>query len=90
MSCPKKLGKNTRQEFKFTRCTNNLVINVTSGIDFVLDLLKKERMLADLTELHQFISESRECISLAINVVRSGCRKLRSKREPTSLHDPRD
>lgn len=75
MAGPEKLGKNARQEFEFPRGTDNLVVDVTSGIYLVLDLFKEEGMLTDLTELHQLIGKPRECIPLAINAAGSECQK---------------
>jgi hypothetical protein len=65
MVCGEEFGKNAMKQLKFTRRSYEPVIDQTAGIDIVFDTFKQERMLANFTELHQFISKACECITFA-------------------------
>jgi hypothetical protein len=60
-----KFGEDARQQLEFSRGPDELVVDESTGVDFVFNLLEQERVLADLAKLHKLVRETRERIPFA-------------------------
>ena len=40
MTSDEEFGKDAVQEFNFSRCSNNFFVNVSTGVDLILDTLE--------------------------------------------------
>lgn len=69
VTCSKEFGENTRQELKFAGGPNELVVNETTRVHLILHALEQERVLADLPELHQLITQPLYTTGFPIRVV---------------------
>ena len=52
------LRKDTREQLDLARRPNDEVVDVTTGVDIIFDTLEQERMLADLSQLHERVIET--------------------------------
>jgi hypothetical protein len=51
------LGEDARQKLEFTGGTDELVIDETAGVDLILHTVEQERVLADLSKLHELVTQ---------------------------------
>ena len=58
MTRSKEFGQDTVQQFNLSRCPDEFVINESTGTDLILYAFEQEGMLADLAQLHQFVTET--------------------------------
>ena len=58
MTCGDELRKDTIEQLKLAGCAHKLVINETTWADFVFHAFKQERVLANLLQLHQLVTQS--------------------------------
>ena len=70
------LGEDTGQELDLARATDEFLIDVTRGVDLVFNALEQERMLADLTQLHELVAKT-------LDTTRFAARKKPSAQRPT-------
>jgi hypothetical protein len=52
------LGKNAVEQLDLSGRTNERIVHITTRIEIVLDALEQEWMLANLTELHELVTET--------------------------------
>ena len=58
MTCGEELRKDTIEQLELAGCVHKLVINETTRADFVFHAFKQERVLANLLQLHQLVTQS--------------------------------
>ena len=50
--------QDSRQQFDLTGRANEVVVDVSRWVDIVFDALEEERMLADLSQLHELVAKT--------------------------------
>ena len=58
MSSGKEFRKNSLQQLELASDTMDLVIDHSAWVNLVFDAVEQERMLADLSELHELVAET--------------------------------
>jgi hypothetical protein len=58
MTSCEEFGKNAVQQFDLSRCPDELVVDISTGADLILDTLEQERMLTDLAQLHKLVAQT--------------------------------
>lgn len=87
MTSDEKFRKDAVQKFNFSRCSDNFVVNISTGVDPVLDTLEQERMLANFTQLHELVTETFDTCRLSLSPERiSNFNPVRNEtKKPTLL-----
>lgn len=67
MTSDEEFRKNAMEKFNLPRCSNNLFVYISTGIDLVLDALKQVRVLADFAQLHELITEAFNACRLSLS-----------------------
>lgn len=67
----KELRQDTRQKLDLARRSDELVVDQTARIDLIFNALKKERMLTDLSKLHELVTETLDTSRFAADLVSS-------------------
>lgn len=76
--------EDTRQKFHLSGGTNEGVVDVASGVHLVLDTVKQEGMLANLSQLHQLVAQAFDATRFPNTTISS--RKI--KAEGSVTHPP--
>lgn len=66
VTASKELGKDAVQELNFTGCSHELFIHHTARTDVILYTLEQEWMLANLSQLHELITQALHSTRLSV------------------------